>query len=115
MGDNTSGLTGGIPQEVDHAGLHRLPRGRKEVQVTQAPFAHAIQHDAGAVPREMGVGAGLSDGGAELCSGSLAPRQTNGARSAAAAAQIAASQYLGVIRSREFHKLEGPGEVVAGA
>src|SRR5262249_49918019 len=78
-----------LAQEVDHAGLHRLPRGRKEVQVAQASLAHAIQHDAGAVPREMGIDARLSDAGAELCSGAFAPRQTNGARSAAAAAQIA--------------------------
>src|SRR5262249_42593330 len=72
----------------DHAGLHRLPRGRQEVQITQASFAHAVQHDAGAVPREMAIGARLSDGGAELCGGSFAPRQANGARPAAAAAQI---------------------------
>src|SRR5262249_10246903 len=35
-----------LGQEVDHAGPYRLPRGRKEVQITQAPSAHAIQHDA---------------------------------------------------------------------
>src|SRR5262245_19222903 len=35
-----------LGQEVDHAGPYRLPRGRKEVQITQAPSAHAIQYDA---------------------------------------------------------------------
>src|SRR5215472_12130517 len=117
MGDNTSGgtfielarrraeraaETGCITQEVDHAGLYRLPGGRKEIQVPQASFAHAIQHDAGAVPREMGIGAGLSDGGAELRSSSVPSRQTNGARSVAAS-------------FARVPQIEGPGEVVAGA
>src|SRR5262249_23439043 len=35
-----------LAQEVDHAGPYRLSRGRKEVQITQASSAHAIQHDA---------------------------------------------------------------------
>src|SRR6516225_5397549 len=107
-----------LGQEVDHAGLHRLPRGWKEVQIAQAAFAHAIQHDAGAVPREMGIGGRLSDGGAELCGGSFAPRQANGARPAAAAAQIGPQSGIGsrsIDRFIEFHKREGPGEVVAGA
>ena len=37
-------------EEVADRGIHRLPRGRKEVQVAQAAFADAVQHDAGAIP-----------------------------------------------------------------
>jgi predicted transcriptional regulator len=32
-------------QEVDHARLSRLSRRRQEVQIAQASFAHAVQHD----------------------------------------------------------------------
>ena len=40
-------------QAFDQSRLHRLPGGRQEVQVAQAPSAHAVQHDAGAIPGEM--------------------------------------------------------------
>src|SRR2546421_604289 len=63
-------------QEVDYAGVSRLSRGREKIQIPQASPARAIQHDSGAVSREMGIGAGLSDGGAELCRRSFAPGQT---------------------------------------
>ncbi len=74
-------------QEVDYAGVSRLSRGREKIQIPQASPARAIQHDSGAVSREMGIGAGLSDGGAELCRRSFAPGQTNGTRPATATAQ----------------------------
>ena len=74
-------------QEVDHARLHRLSRRRQEIQVAQAPSAHAIQHDARAIPREMGPAAGLSDGGAELRGRPLAARQADGPWPAAPAAR----------------------------
>ena len=75
-------------QEVDHAGVYRLSRGREKIQIPQASPARAIQHDSGALSREMGIGTGLSDGGAELCRRSIAPSQTNGTRAATATAQI---------------------------
>src|SRR5262249_32089339 len=76
-------------EEVDHSRIHRLSRGRKEVQVAQASPAHAVQHDARAISREMELGARLSDGGAELRGRPLAARQADGSRPAAQAAEIA--------------------------
>ena len=43
-----------------------------------------VQHDAGAIPRQMGPAAGLSDGGAELRGGALAACQEDGPRPAGA-------------------------------
>ena len=48
---------GGVGEKIDHARTHRLSRGRQEIQVAQAPFAHAVQHDAGAIPGKMEPGA----------------------------------------------------------
>ena len=78
-----AGEARGVGEEVDDARLHRLSRGRQEVQIAQAPSAHAIQHDAGAVSREVGSAGGLSDGRAELCGGAFAARQADGTRPAA--------------------------------
>src|SRR5262249_19735134 len=49
--------------------------------------AHAIQHHAGAISREMGPPARLPDGGAELRRRPLAARAANGPRPAAAPAR----------------------------
>ena len=65
--------------------LSDLPRGRQEVQIAQAPSAHAVQHDARALPREMGPAAGLPDGRAQICRSALATRQADGPRPAAPA------------------------------
>ena len=70
-----------------NSGLFGLPRGRQEIQIAQAPFAHAVQHDAGPIPREVGLAARLSDGRAELCRGPLPARQADGARPAASPPQ----------------------------
>src|SRR4029077_5488927 len=78
-----------LGQEVGHAGSYCLSRGRKKIQVPQASPAHAIQYDAGAVPRKMGIAAGLSHGCPELRGCTLAPCQTDGARPATAPAQVA--------------------------
>src|SRR6185436_4627356 len=80
---------GDLGQEVGYAGSHRLSRGRKEIQVPQASPAHAIQYDAGAVPRKMGVAAGLSHGCPELRGRALSSCEADGARPATAAAQVA--------------------------
>ena len=50
----------------------------KTLQVAEASSAHPVQHDAGAISRQMGPAARLSHGGAELCGGALAARQGNG-------------------------------------
>ena len=68
-----------------------MPGGRQALQIAEAPSAHAVQHDAGTVPRQMGASGRLPDGGAELRGGALAARQENGPRPAAAAAKIAGS------------------------
>src|ERR1051326_3562679 len=83
-----AGKTRGLDQALGHAGVPRVSRGRQEVQIPQAPSAHAIQHDAGAIPGEMGPGGGLPDGGAELRGRALAPCQADGTGPAARAAQI---------------------------
>jgi hypothetical protein len=59
-----------IPQ-VHHARLHHLPRRREEIQVAQAASADTVRSHAGAVPREVGPAAGLSDGRAQLRQGAL--------------------------------------------
>jgi hypothetical protein len=51
--------------------------------IAEAPLAHAVQHVAGRVPRQMGPAAGLSDGCAELCQGALESGEADGARPAA--------------------------------
>ena len=66
------------------SGISGLSRGRQALQVAEAPSAHAVQHDAGAIPRQMGPAAGLSDGRAELRGGALAARQEDGPRPAGA-------------------------------
>ena len=80
--------TGGFREEVDDSRLSGVSRGRQALQVAEAASAHAIQHDAGAIPRQMGPSGRLSDGGAELRGGAFAAGQENGARPAAAAAQV---------------------------
>ena len=65
-------------------GISDLSRGRQALQVAEAPSAHAIQHDAGAISRQMGPAGGLSDGGAELCGGAFAARQEDGPRASSA-------------------------------
>jgi len=45
----------GVDQEVDHARISGVPRRRQTLQIAQAPSAHAIQHDAGAISRQMGL------------------------------------------------------------
>src|SRR5262249_1320042 len=75
--------TGDTGQEVDHPRLHRLSRGREEIQVAQASLAHAVQHHPGTVSGEMGTSGRLPDGGAELCGGPFPARQADGPRPAA--------------------------------
>ena len=70
-------------KKFDQSRLHRLPGGRQEVQIAQAPSAHAVQHDAGAIPGEMEPAGRLSDGGAELRRRPLATRQADGTGPAA--------------------------------
>src|SRR6185369_16634127 len=82
---------GDLGQEIGYAGSHRLSRGRKEIQVPQASPAHAIQYDAGAVSRKMGVAAGLSHGCPELRGRALSSCETDGAGPATPAAQVAGS------------------------
>src|SRR5271166_4584751 len=79
---------GGVAEEIGDARLPGVSGGRQTLQVAEAASAHAIQHDAGAIPREMGAASGLSDGGAELCGGAFAAREENGARATAPAAEI---------------------------
>src|ERR1043166_2201954 len=74
-------------EEIDHRRIHRLSRGREEIQVAQAPPAHPVQHHAGAIPREMGSGARLSHGGAQLRGRAVAAGAADGPRPAAAPAQ----------------------------
>ena len=69
-------------QALDHCRIHCLPGRRKEVQIAQAPFAHAVRHDAGAISRQMELAARLSDGRAQLRGGPLAARQADGPRPA---------------------------------
>src|SRR5207253_11069862 len=82
-----AGEAGGVDQEIDLARLHRVSGGRQTLQVAEAASAHAIQHDAGAIPRQMGPAAGLSDGRSELCCGAFAACQGNGTGPAAPKAQ----------------------------
>src|SRR5207253_143801 len=83
-----AGQARGFGQEVDDAGISGLSRGRQALQVAEAPSAHAVQHDAGAIPRQMGPAGRLSDGGAELCGGAVATRQEDGTRPAAAETEV---------------------------
>lgn len=46
--------------------------------------AHPVQHDAGAIPREMGPAGRLSHGRAQLCRGALATGEADGLGTAAA-------------------------------
>src|SRR6267142_631388 len=64
-------------------------RCRQALQIPEAPSAHAIQHDTGTIPGQMGPAGGLSDGRAELCGGAFPTRQKNGAWPTTAAAEIA--------------------------
>ncbi len=57
--------------------------------------AHAIQHDAGAVPGQMGPCGRLSDGGAELRRRAVAACQENGTWPAAAATKIVRKYFRG--------------------
>src|SRR5690606_6876436 len=75
---------------------HRVPGGRQEIQVAQAAPAHAIQHDAGAIPGEMGPAARLSDGGPELRRGALQARQADGPGPAEAEGTVAVPAHCGV-------------------
>ena len=70
-------------QEIRHARLHRLPGGRKEVQVFEAASAHPLQSLARGIPREVGPAARLPDGCTELRGRPLAARQADGSRHAA--------------------------------
>src|SRR6202034_2251896 len=65
-------------QALDHAGISRLFGRRKEVQITETSFAHAIRHDAGSIPRQVESAARLPDGGTQLCRRALAIGQANG-------------------------------------
>ena len=62
-------------QEIGRARLHHLPRRRQEVQVAEAPSAHALRSVARGISREVGPAARLSDGRAQLLGDPLAPRQ----------------------------------------
>ena len=73
----------GPGEKVRRARFHYLPRRRKEIQIPEAPSAHAIWSLAGRLPREMGLVGGLSDGRAELRQGALQSRQADGAWAAA--------------------------------
>src|ERR1700722_15186508 len=84
-----TGQARGFRQKVDDPRLPDMSRGRQAVQIAETPFADPIQHDAGAIPGQMGPSGRLSDGGAELRGGTLAARQENGTWPAAAAAKIA--------------------------
>src|SRR4030095_16214057 len=77
-----------VGEEVDDPGISGLSRGRQALQVAEASSAHAVQHDAGAIPRQMGPAAGLPDGGAELRGGAFTTRQENGPRPAGAEAEV---------------------------
>src|SRR5665811_1221390 len=79
----TETAPGGFGEKVDHAGIHCLLGRRQEIQVAQAAFAHAVQHDARAVPGKMGARRRLSDGRAQLRGRALATGQANGFRPAA--------------------------------
>src|SRR5487761_2737832 len=70
-------IAGRADQEIGDAGIHHLPRRWTQVQDAQAALAHRIQHDAGAVPPEMGPGGRLSDGRAELREATFGLRQRN--------------------------------------
>src|SRR4030095_13407984 len=83
-----AGKAGRVGEEVDDPGISGLPRGRQALQVAEAPSAHAVQHDAGTIPRQMGPAAGLPDGGAELRGGAFTARQEDGPRPAGAEAEV---------------------------
>ncbi|KTT90006.1 hypothetical protein NS44R_14920, partial [Mammaliicoccus sciuri] len=70
-----------------------MSRGRQALQVAQAPSAHPVQHDPGAVSRQMGAAGRLSDGGAELRGGALSARQEDGPRPAGAEAEVASKAF----------------------
>ena len=76
-------------QEVDHARPHRLSGRRQEIQVAQAPSAHAIPHDARAIPRQMGACRRIIRWWRQLRRGPLAACQADGPRPAAPAPQVA--------------------------
>ena len=84
---------GDLGEEIDHAGSSGLPRGRQEVQIPQAPPAHAIQHDARGLPREVGASGRLPDGGPELRRRPVPARQADGPRPAAPAAREVARAF----------------------
>ena len=41
-------------EEIGHARIHRLPRGRQKVQIAEASLAHALRPVAGGLSRKMG-------------------------------------------------------------
>src|SRR6476659_7372712 len=96
---------GDLGQEVGYTGSHRLSRGRKEIQVPQASPAHAVQYDAGAVSRKMGVAAGLSHGCPELRGRALSSCETDGAGPAPPAAQVAGSAAASYLARRRASPL----------
>ena len=59
----------GAGQTLGSGRPHCLPRRRPQIQIAQAPFAHALQSYSRSISREVGLATGLSDGGAELCRG----------------------------------------------
>src|SRR5580704_10359927 len=71
-----------------------MSRGRQALQIAEAASAHPVQHDAGAIPRQMEPAGRLPDGGAELRGGAFATGQENGPRPAAAAAEIGQREFL---------------------
>src|ERR1700694_5381663 len=79
-----------------HAALLRVSNGRAETALEPAkPAVRTMRGQVGPAGR-------LSDGGAELRGGAFAARQENGARPAAAAAEIARKR-----RARVFRKAGG--------
>src|SRR5262249_42892203 len=66
-------------QEIGDARLHRMSRGWKEVQVFEAPPAHALQSFARGVPRKVESAARLPDGGPKLRRGTIAACEADGA------------------------------------
>ena len=93
---------GGAGSQVAAAGLHHLSRRRTEVQVAEAASDDSLRHDAGGVPREVGIAGRLSDGGARLCRRPArgSPARWGSARSASAASSPATSR-LPAMRRKE--------------
>jgi ROS/MUCR transcriptional regulator protein len=86
---NNTVIAGDLPSIINdvhdalaRASLHATQPPSEELQVTEAPSSHALQHVARGIPREVGPAAGLSDGGAELCRGPLRAGEEDGSRPA---------------------------------